>query len=240
MKKVVVYTSSGSSIETWRPWLEQHFEIAFITSPESLLTLIKTWSPDVLIYAENKIQKELLSKISTYAHQLHLLLGIVVVAQQYNLREELLSFQLNADHFILASTPPQSVLARLQSLIVKNDQLKNHNTHEDPIILPKKVDQLKYKELVLLPDQNIVLRRDLPIRITPTQTRLFLALLTHPDQVLTREWIQSHVFNGAHISLRSIDAHIAKLKRALPCLNTEIINIYGQGYILKSYNNKAS
>ncbi len=239
VQRLIIFTDTDKIFETWRPWLEQNFEVVFISTVESLSTLIETWSPQALIYSEKKMRSDLLKHTFDLAKNAKLFLGIMVVAQQYNLREELLAYQLAADHYVLASSPTQSILLRLQNMMNKSEYVNRRTQPEQPVLLPQKIDVFNYNDLIIYPDQNIVEHDGEVTRLTPTQTRLFIALLTHSGRVLTREWIQLNVFSGANISPRSIDAHIAKLKRVLPVLGTEIVNVYGEGYILKNHKKVA-
>ncbi|MCB0392546.1 MAG: helix-turn-helix domain-containing protein, partial [Bdellovibrionales bacterium] len=54
------------------------------------------------------------------------------------------------------------------------------------------------------------------------------------------EWIKENIWDNADISPRSIDAQISKLKKILPEIGQDIINIYGQGYILTPDNKQAA
>lgn len=264
MRRIVIFANKGSPLDAWRPWLEQDFEVTFITSEEALLPLIQSWLPNILIYFSQPIDSDLIESIYSHTTAANFNLGLVIVAAQYDLREEIRAFQLNADHYILASTPSQSIKARIHSLVIKNERSRGQLLLDDSVLLPKNLvsltknlislpknsaplqnnvlnsEKLFYKDLILLPEQNVIQYLDQYIRVTPTQFRILIALLKNTDKVLSREWIRLNVFKGANISLRSIDAHISKLKRAIPTLNTEIINVYGQGYICKSEKSRAS
>lgn len=232
MFRLLIFTNEKLDLKTWQPSLESEFEITYISNEESFIPLVRSWRPHVVVYCDKKISEKLVNSILKESSMKPL--GFIIVAPVYNLREEQLAFRLGADHFILSTTPIESIKARLFGLAKKIQNISIESKENVQPLLPQKLDILHYGELELLPDQNILRVRGQISRITPTQVRLLMAFLTHQNQLLTRDWIQKYIFHGSKISGRSIDAHISKLKRAIPILRPEIINVYGQGYILKS------
>ncbi len=92
----------------------------------------------------------------------------------------------------------------------------------------------KLATLHVKPREHHVLKNGKTITLTPTQIRLLIAFHSFPDRVLTRDWLRFKIWNGEPISLRSIDAHISKLKKLLPELESHLESIYGKGYLWKS------
>ena len=86
--------------------------------------------------------------------------------------------------------------------------------------------------LRVYPDDFLVRRRDELVVLTPRMFQLLLALVDHPNRLLTRGWLRRHVWKQSDISLRSIDAQISKLRKLLPELNPAIVTVYGRGYVL--------
>jgi DNA-binding response OmpR family regulator len=73
-------------------------------------------------------------------------------------------------------------------------------------------------------------RRDLSL--TPTEFRLFLALVKSEGTVLSRDELERMAWEsqGTFIQIRGIDTHIAHLRKKLGPLGAMIISVYGQGY----------
>lgn len=86
----------------------------------------------------------------------------------------------------------------------------------------------------VFPNDYLVQCNGVSLKTTPIQFKLILSFLTKPDELLTRQWLQENIWDNSDISHRSIDAHISKLKKTLPELNSSLINIYGKGYMLSS------
>ncbi len=232
MHRIVVFHTKPLDVTSWQPSLERDFEVTFIINENSLLPLLQAWQPHVLIYAEAKIRAPFLQNI--LSSTAHFNMGLMVIAPHYELRQELLAFQAGADHYLLATTPIESLRARIHSLSKKSDYrsvpLERNDTPTS--LLPQRAVTLSHKDLVVHIQQNILHYKEELMRITPTQMRILTELIKRPGELLTREWLHKHVFDNAPISLRSIDAQIAKLKKAVPYLQTTLVNIYGRGYLL--------
>lgn len=229
MFRLVVFTSKPIDLTSWQPSLESDFEVTYVTNEKSLLALLLTWHPHAMIYAEPQIREVFLE--SVLSASAHLKICLFVVSLQYDFRQELLAFQLGADHYLLASTPIESVKIRLQSSIKKNELKLPQHQNIQPIKLPQHADVIRCKDFLVYPGQNILRHKGSLVRITPVQIKLVSALMVRPGELLTREWIRKNIFDNAEMSLRSIDAHIAKLKKSAPIFQNVIINIYGRGYM---------
>ena len=94
--------------------------------------------------------------------------------------------------------------------------------------------KIEFENIEIFPNDYLVYKDKKIIKTTPTQFRLLLSFLSKPNELLSRDWLQEHVWESSHISHRSIDAHVSKLKRQLPELGELIINIYGKGYMLNT------
>jgi DNA-binding response OmpR family regulator len=240
MARILIFSSDIRATETWIPWLEKDHDVTNIRTEESLIPVILSWQPEVLLYFEKKINEKVIEKIRDNFNSQTL--GIIFVAAQYNLREEVLAFKSGVDHYLLFSTPHHSINVRIESL-AKRISKRNISPHFEEnllISLPQRIEKIKYGELVFYPLQNLVQFQSKSIRIPPAQSKLLNALLTHQEELLSREWFRGVLFKGSNISLRSIDAHISKLKRNIPLLEGQILNIYGKGYTLKAAETKAS
>jgi DNA-binding response OmpR family regulator len=76
---------------------------------------------------------------------------------------------------------------------------------------------------------------DRHVRLTPTEFRLLFLLTQQPEQVWSRQQIVTAVRGEqANVALRSVDAHIAALRRKLGPYGRRIKTVRGIGYLLQS------
>jgi DNA-binding response OmpR family regulator len=76
---------------------------------------------------------------------------------------------------------------------------------------------------------------DRRVRLTPTEFRILSLLAQHPEQAWSRHQIVSAMRGEpANVTLRSVDAHIAALRRKLGVYRRSIQTVRGVGYRLQS------
>jgi DNA-binding response OmpR family regulator len=93
--------------------------------------------------------------------------------------------------------------------------------------------------LKVQPHEHRVVASDRNIIVTPIQMRLLIAFHSFPNRLMSRDWLRFKVWNGEPMSLRSIDAHISKLKKLLPEIEPYVESVYGKGYVWKTEPSQA-
>ena len=83
-------------------------------------------------------------------------------------------------------------------------------------------------------DRNEVETPHGKIHVTSTQMKLLETFAQYANRLLSRDVLKQIVWSGEHLSARSIDAHISKLKRLLPLLENYLESIYGKGYLWRT------
>lgn len=92
---------------------------------------------------------------------------------------------------------------------------------------------LSYHGVELDPQNHDVKVDGKSILLTNTEFEILRLLLSHPDKVITRQEIYEKVYRyDLEIESRSIDMHIASLRKKLKDKENFIRTIYGIGYII--------
>ncbi len=157
-------------------------------------------------------------------------LGIIVTSNIDGFFKEEFAFNSGADFFLTQVSTFKTLQLRIKTIVQRNLEkpqtsgslVSSNNTKESSIT---------YKGLTIFPNDFIVKAEDRVIKITPMQFRLLVNFFAHSGQLLSRDWLKKNIWEEQDISLRSIDAQVSKLKKALPEVAEGIINIYGRGYI---------
>lgn len=94
---------------------------------------------------------------------------------------------------------------------------------------------LRYADLRVDEDAREVRRGGQSIQLTPTEFKLLIFLLTHADQVMTKQRILDHVwsydFSG---DARIVDTYVRYLRRKIDCFEPALIHTTrGIGYCLR-------
>jgi len=199
--------------------LRRTFEVENANAPNMLVFLSQQWDPQILVVdadAPNFVN----ACASIRQKPTQAALGLIAVGRRSDLRAEETAFRAGFDHFLSLPVDSKQLFWRIQSLLRKKIQV------------PSQEGMTSLGEIRVYPKTFLVKRLDQPITVSPIQFRLLVTFLSHPDQLLTRDWLKTHVWSDAPISSRTIDAQISKLRRVIPELDSCLINIYGKGYVL--------
>ena len=144
---------------------------------------------------------------------------IIIVTAKDGDDDELRGLQAGADDYIKKPFNPNVLVARVQTL------LRRHG-HK----------RLVFGDLVIDPQQMIVMKYGERRVLTTTQFKLLLALASQPNMVFTRDQLIGQVYSdpASHdIYDRTIDAHIKSVRKAIeddPAHPQYVQTVIGRGY----------
>lgn len=236
--RVLLCSPDVNFLQEFKADLDRDFDIQMASTEEITLFLTKDWKANVVIIDGDKFGNLTTQLRAAFSYSN---LGIFVIAQTEGLFKEEYAFRTGADHFLAGPQDYKQLVWRVVSLLRRiqgpqlpaSSQNMNSTTNKTP-------SSITFKNLTIFPHDYIVKCNGRVIKITPIQFKLLVSFITHPDQLLSREWIKEYIWDNAEISPRSIDAQISKLKKVLPEIGQFIINIYGQGYILAPESRNAA
>jgi DNA-binding response OmpR family regulator len=116
----------------------------------------------------------------------------------------------------------RELLARLRALLRRQQ--------------PYKTGRLEMADLVVDPVTHTVEREGRPIDLTPKEFALLEFLLYHPNQVVTRELIEQHIWNyDFEGESNVIDVYVRRLRRKIddPFAAKLLTTVRGVGYRLQ-------
>jgi DNA-binding response OmpR family regulator len=127
-----------------------------------------------------------------------------------------------ADDYLVKPFAMRELLARLRALLRRQQ--------------PYKTGRLEMADLVVDPVTHTVEREGRPIDLTPKEFALLEFLLYHPNQVVTRELIEQHIWNYDFESESNvIDVYVRRLRRKIddPFATKLLTTVRGVGYRLQ-------
>ncbi|HEX4923945.1 MAG TPA: response regulator transcription factor [Bdellovibrionales bacterium] len=149
---------------------------------------------------------------------------IIFLTAKDSLPNKVMGFSLGADDYIVKPFDPLELRARVEAKLRRISRKK-----EASEIIQKGDIQVNipFQRAYLLENGQ---KRDLGL--TPIEFRLLLYFVQRLDQVLTREQLLLAVWgDDIHVSDRSIDTHVSKLRKKLSPKSDYIQSIYGTGYV---------
>jgi DNA-binding response OmpR family regulator len=213
--------------------LGESYSLQRVSNLESALSLIATAHPLVLVYAKAQTDWSMVKQLSIYSKERQPL-GLIKLAASYSFSEEQTAFSSGVDHYLLAASPTQSIVARIVSVAQKVAWLRQKSSVQ-PVKLPKQGEpiDIDLNGLNLHIETNRVFVNQKHLELPPIQNLLLHSLISQEGKILSRQDLQRLVWKGQKISPRSIDAQISKLKSTFPVLKDLIKNVYGKGYIFE-------
>jgi DNA-binding response OmpR family regulator len=200
------------------------YEVEYVVSNDEALTCIQTRRPDVIVIdflrpdqAGLKLCRRLKQDLLTAT------IPLIILTSRDEEADIIAGLALGVEVYLTRPFSPRLLLAHIQAALRRG----RAGTWETPGVI-------MYGALGVHPERHEVRVADQPVLLRPIEFRILLFLVQHPGQVLSRQQI-IHAVHGtsANVTARSIDVHIATLRRKLGRFGQAIETIRGGGYRLQ-------
>ncbi len=213
-KRVFICDSDSELVQALTSFLSDKYEIAS-SSPADGVEIVEKFDPDVIVSAFEELAKPGVHPFREISQA-----GIIFITGHLNDAIELKMFESGCDHILQKPFQLDQLEYRIQSIL----RLRQVATVKNPTI--------RFGELEIQPLDRIVKIQSQVVTVSPLHFEILLAFAKHPERLLSRMWLRQNIWQNSRVSLRTVDAHISKLKKEVPELENLIFNIYGEGYIL--------
>src|ERR1700676_103947 len=131
---------------------------------------------------------------------------IVMVSASSDPVDVVVGLEIGADDYVVKPFEIRELAARI------NAKLRRQRTSQAQV----RPGRLKFPGLIVDVGRHEVLRDGLAVTLTPTEVDLLALLSASPGRVISRtEMIQKVWGQGAALDLRSVDAHVYRLRRKI-------------------------
>jgi two-component system OmpR family response regulator len=95
-------------------------------------------------------------------------------------------------------------------------------------------DAPRFADLTVDPEQQVAVRRGVPIDLTPRELGVLLTLIHNRERVTSKDELLARVWPGRRASINAVEAVISALRRKLHVDGSELIHtVHRAGYILR-------
>lgn len=146
---------------------------------------------------------------------------ILLLTARDSVDDRVQGLDCGADDYLVKPFAMRELLARLRALLRRQHPYKN--------------GRLEIGDLMVDPVTHSVEREGQPIELTPREFALLEYLMYHPNQVVTREMIEQHIWNyDFECESNVIDVYVRRLRRKIddPFATKLLTTIRGLGYRL--------
>ncbi|MCX7919685.1 MAG: response regulator transcription factor [bacterium] len=148
---------------------------------------------------------------------------ILMVTAKSTETDKVVGLELGADDYVTKPFSPRELVARIKAILRRTSELKS-----EPVSETIKVGQLKFDFA-----KYIVTVNNRAIDLTSKEIELLKTLIAAKGRVLTRDYLLDRVWgiaDSSEIETRTIDVHIAQLRKKLGSEGARIITVKNVGY----------
>jgi DNA-binding response OmpR family regulator len=182
------------------------FSVVVARDGEEALSRLPAISPDLVVLdvlLPGMDGREVLRQVRRERRQV----PIILLTQVGESGERTMALEEGADDYLNKPFDPYELVARIRAVLRRGGR-------NDPSL--RAAQRLRSGDVVLDRASQRVFKADAEVALTPRATVLLGYLMTHPDQVLTRERLLEAVWGWSYqSSTRSVDTRVAELRRAL-------------------------
>jgi two-component system, OmpR family, alkaline phosphatase synthesis response regulator PhoP len=170
------------------------------------LQAVREWAPELVILDLMLPQLdgyEVLAQIRKDNNRV----PVIILTARGEEADKVRGFRLDADQYVTKPFGVLELLERVGSLLRRNGARAGTGTHEGCI---------RFADVVVDTASRTVKRGGEPVTLTPKAFELLLALIKRNGSVATRQELLKGVWGyGAFVLSRTVDSHVAELRRKL-------------------------
>ncbi len=203
----------------------QGYQVMDLDTGREVLKAIETFQPDVLLVDQmmpGLSGTEIIASIRQHSEFYDL--PIIMVTGLTGEDDKVRALDLGADDYVTKPFFPKELAARINAL-VRRSQARKLEAEVPPMEMTRgeiRVDLRAHRAYV----------SGLEVQLTLTEFKILRELLRQMDHVLTREQLRERALESVNVTDRTIDVHMASLRKKLGLVGDTIETVRGVGYRL--------
>lgn len=204
----------------------KEFSLSMASNLKEAQVLMQTNSFDLILLDIGLPDGDGLTFLNSLSNGSGAIIPVIIISGKTDIASKVTAFSFGAEDFISKPFDPIELKARVSAKLKKIEQSKANS------------DQMKIGDLIItVSKQKVVIQststEQLPVDLTTLEFKLLLSLAKHPERVYTREYLLSEVWgNDLSVTLRSVDTHVAHLRKKIHKSKVKIDTVIRSGYRL--------
>lgn len=191
-----------------------------LPSGEMLLQALETFTPNVVLLDQmmpGKSGRDIIQEIRSHARFSET--PIMMVTGLDGEAEKIQALEMGADDYVTKPFSVKELIARAHALVRRSQS--THRAQQKNLVV---------KDLVVDFSAHKVLLKNQEIQLTLTEFKILCELLRQSGQVLTRDKLRERALGNLNVTDRTIDVHMASLRKKLDYMGDSIETVRGVGY----------
>jgi len=225
--KILVVDDEEDILELIRYNLEKDgYQVLTAQSGETALETVKSEIPDLVLLdlmLPGVDGIEVCRQINSNSATRHI--PVVMLTAKSEEMDVVIGLEIGADDYITKPFSPRVLLARVKAMLRRNRDNKSDETESI----------IKYADLIIKQAQFVALLENRQLDLTTSEFRILLLMARRPGWVYDRSQIVDAVHGEDYpVTPRSVDVHIASLRKKLGKSGNLIETVHGVGYRMKA------
>lgn len=228
--KVMVVEDENDIREILRNLLEEEgFQVVALENGLNLMNELNSFHPDLLLLDQilpGKTGVEAVKEVR--ASQNFSKLPIIMVTGLSGEDDKVKALDIGADDYVTKPFYPKELAARIKALARRSESA--NGAGEPKLASPGAGDRIERGTVVIDFVAHRVTVEGQEVLLTLTEFKILGELLRQAGQVLTREKLRERALGNLNVTDRTIDVHMASLRKKLGAIGHQIETVRGVGY----------
>lgn len=230
--KVMVVEDESDIREILKNLLEEEgFQVVALDNGLNLMEELQSNRPDLLLLDQilpGKTGVEAVREVR--ASQSFGRLPIIMVTGLSGEDDKVNALDLGADDYVTKPFYPKELAARIKALARRTDQAVVGDTKAEEAVSTGDQNRIQHDNVFIDFSAHKVTVDGNEIALTLTEFKILGELLKQTGRVLTREKLRERALGNLNVTDRTIDVHMASLRKKLGAVGNQIETVRGVGY----------
>lgn len=196
---------------------DERFEVRGVEDGDDIIAVLSSFAPNIILLDYSLPGKSGVEVISVVRENRSFAdIPIIMVTGLDGEDEKVAALELGADDYVVKPFSPKELSARVRAVL--------RRVHSD------EVERLENGDLVVDLRSHKVLLSGSEVYLTLTEFRILTELLRQKGKVLTRDRLRETALGNLNVTDRTIDVHMASLRKKLAQYAPAIETVRGVGY----------